>query len=336
MKQSKKRGIQLGLSLLVAAAIFYFLYRDVEKEAFVLALKETRLFWLFASVSIGIVGYLVRAWRWKLLIATRENFSITTAPIFWALMLGYLVNLLLPRAGELARCGAVNRVYPVPTGKLLGTVVLERTIDMAFMLLLVALALVSQGAVFSELLGMLVSFSSLNQFIEKYLVLGLVLGIGLLSMLYLAYRKVKNRQWMGKIRQFFRQFVSGLETVVQMKNQWAFWIASLCIWIIYFLMMYWIAFAMPATSSLSVGSILMVLVMGSIGMVAPVQGGIGTFHALVAFILLFYGISEEQGKIFALVVHASQMVTILLLGGMGLVYFLVVGKSNLRQEDHVN
>ncbi|WP_154856796.1 lysylphosphatidylglycerol synthase transmembrane domain-containing protein [Cyclobacterium xiamenense] len=336
MSKSLKRGFQVGLSLLVAVGILYFLYKDIEKDAIVTALKDTGLFWLTASVSIGIVGYLLRAWRWKLLIATNENFSITTAPVFWALMVGYLINLLIPRAGELARCGAVNRVYPVPTAKLLGTVVLERTIDMAFMLLLVTLALVSQGAIFSEIFEMLVSLPALNQFVQRYFILGLVLATGLVFLLYVAYRNLKNRQWMGKIRQISRQFVSGLETVVQMKNQSAFWAVSLLIWIIYFFMMYWIARAMPATSSLSAGSVLMVLVMGSIGMVAPVQGGIGTFHALVAFILLFYGIAEEQGKIFAMVVHASQMLTILVLGGIGLLYFLIMKKSNLQQKENVN
>lgn len=335
MNKKIKRGIQLILPLLIAVGIFYFLYKDVEKETILSALQETNLFWLGASLLIGLVGYILRAWRWKLLIATREAFSVKTTPVFWALMLGYLINLLVPRAGELARCGAVNRSYPIPTGKLIGTVVMERTIDMAFMLLMIMLAFFTQGAVFLDIFGTLVSVPAISLFVQRYFPLAMVIFIGMIVVLYLGYVRFKNHQLVGKIRQFLRQFVSGIETVYQMKNQWRFWIASVVIWLIYFLMMYWIALAMPATNSLSVGSVLMVLVMGSIGMVAPVQGGIGTFHAMVAFILLFYGISEEQGKIFAMVVHASQMLTILVLGGIGLLYFLPKKISNLNKERSV-
>ncbi len=317
----------------MAVGIFYFLYKDVEKETILSALRETNLFWLGASLFVGIIGYALRAWRWKLLISTKEAFSVNTVTVFWALMLGYLINLLVPRAGELARCGAVNRVYPIPTGKLIGTVVMERTIDLALMLLMVTLAFLLQGTVFLEIFGMLVSVPALSQFIQSYFALGMVVLGGLALALYLSYIKFKNHRLVGKIRQFLRQFVSGIETVYQMKNQWGFWIASLLIWLIYFLMMYWIALAMPATSSLSMGSVLMVLVMGSLGMVAPVQGGIGTFHAMVAFILLFYGISEEQGKIFAMVVHASQMLTILILGGIGMLYFLPKKKATLTLKE---
>src|SRR5690606_17644340 len=92
----------------------------------------------------------------------------------------------------------------------------------------------------------------------------------------------------------------------------------------YFIMMYWVAIAMPSTDSLSASSVLMVMVMGSIGMIAPVQGGIGTFHALVAYILLFYGLEEEEGKIFAVIIHSTQMLTVILLGIISLIVFLKI------------
>jgi uncharacterized membrane protein YbhN (UPF0104 family) len=160
----------------------------------------------------------------------------------------------------------------------------------------------------------LVSSETLVRFTQEY---GLFLIISLLlvaACLFVLVRIFHQSRWIRKIRQFIRQFVSGLTAISKVKNQGGFWLSSGIIWVIYYLMMYFLAQAMPSTASLEASSVLMVMVMGSIGMIAPVQGGIGTFHALVAFILLFYGIAEEQGKIFAMVVHASQMLTILLLG----------------------
>mgnify|MGYP006196890455 CR=1 FL=1 len=72
--------------------------------------------------------------------------------------------------------------------------------------------------------------------------------------------------------------------------------------------------AIPATASLSPSAVLMVMVMGSIGMVAPVQGGIGTFHALVAYILIQFGVSETDGKIFAAIIHGTQVILVMLVG----------------------
>lgn len=330
MNKKIKQGIQVTVSLLIAVFIFYYLYRDIDKDTILNSLRDTDLFLLAASVSVGILGYWLRAWRWKILIETGEKHPISTSNVFWALMFGYLINLLIPRAGELARCGAVNKSYPIKIGKLFGTVVLERTIDMVFMLLMVAIAFFLQGGIFLEIFGMLVSVPALTTFMNNYFSIGLVVLAGGVGLLYSIYRRYRQSGWVGKIRQFLRQFVSGLETIFQMKKQFGFWAVSVLIWIIYFLMMYWIAQAMPSTSSLSVPSVLMVLVMGSIGMVAPVQGGIGTFHAMVAFILLFYGITEEQGKIFAMIVHASQMLTIMALGGLSLLLLASKKESNLQ------
>lgn len=319
------------MSLLIAVFIFYFLYRDIDKDTLLRSLKDTDLILLTSSVLVGILGYWLRAWRWKILIETGEKIPVRTSTVFWALMFGYLMNLLIPRAGELARCGAVNRTYPIKIGKLFGTVVLERSIDMVFMFLMIALAFLLQGSIFLEIFGLLVSVPALTAFMNNYFSIGLVIlavGVGLV---YITFRQYRHSGWVGKVRQFLRQFVSGLETVFQMKKQLGFWAVTVFIWIIYFFMMYWIALAIPSTSSLSASSVLMVLVMGSIGMVAPVQGGIGTFHAMVAFILLFYGISEEQGKIFAMIVHASQMLTIMALGGLSLLFLANKKESNLQQ-----
>jgi hypothetical protein len=86
--------------------------------------------------------------------------------------------------------------------------------------------------------------------------------------------------------------------------------------------MYAVSMGIASTANLSPGEVLLVMVMGSIGMVAPVQGGIGTFHALVAFILIQLGIAEQDGKIFAAIIHGTQLILILIAGLISWVYML--------------
>lgn len=281
-------------------------------------LDETLFSWIILSVLISIIGYFFRAWRWKLLIQASEDKTISTLKAFWALMFGYLINLLVPRAGELARCAALKKTDQLDMGILLGTVVLERSVDLIFMLLMILLAFALESEHFVQLFTALVSPEAILKLTKDYGWALIIMLLFFVALLFILVKLFKENRGARKIRQFLRQFVSGFAAIRKLENKRGFWWASVVIWVIYYFMMYFVAIAMPSTAALGATSVLMVMVMGSIGMIAPVQGGIGTFHALVAFILLFYGIEEEQGKIFAMVVHASQMLTILIVGTVGM------------------
>src|SRR5690606_24631781 len=140
-------------------------------------------------------------------------------------------------------------------------------------------------------------------------------------------KKYRDRGMIKKIRHFLRDFLKGLLNVRKVQNRCGLWSSSVVIWVIYYLMMYFVALAIPSTDSLNPSSLLMVMVMGSIGMIAPVQGGIGTFHALVAFILTFYGLTSEEGKIFAVIIHSTQLLTVVILGVVSLVVFLKLSRK---------
>lgn len=312
------------LSLLVAVVIFWYLYKDIKLESLTEALRQASMFWIALSVIISIWGYWLRAWRWKLLIESDDDSQVKTPRVFWALMIGYLVNLLVPRAGEVARCGVLKKSDNLQMGKLLGTVILERTVDLLFLIGIIFLVFVAENSIFLALLDDLVSVEALMRALTDYLplLIGFVLAVGILG--YWGLRKFRDRGIVKKLRHFIQDFLKGLKSIGHLKNQWGFWSSSAMIWFIYFIMMYWVAQAMPSTDGLSASSVLMVMVMGSIGMIAPVQGGIGTFHALVAYILLFYGLGEEEGKIFAVIIHSTQMLTVIALGIISLVVFLKI------------
>lgn len=287
-------------------------------ESLKAALFQTSMFWLALSVAVSIWGYWVRAKRWKLLIDVSEN-HVPVTRVFWALMSGYLINMLVPRAGEVARCGILKKSDQVQMGNLLGTVLLERTIDLFFLIFTILLAFIMENEVFLSLIGKLVSLETLKSAAMEYLpiLVGAVLLTGIL--ISWIFKKYRDRGLIKKLRHFIRDFLKGLNSLKYVKNQKGFWVYSIVIWIIYFLMMYFVALAIPSTAGLSPASILMVMVMGSIGMIAPVQGGIGTFHALVAFILVIYGLSDEEGKIFAVIIHSTQVIIVMVLGVISLI-----------------
>lgn len=317
------------LSLIVAIWIFWFLYKDIKLESLIDALGQASFFWIGLSILISISGYWVRAWRWKLLIDADGQQQTRTSRTFWALMTGYLVNLLIPRAGEVARCGVLKKTDDLLMGKLLGTVILERTVDLLLLILIILLTFLAENRIFISLANDLISLETFINAAIDYLPLLLAAALLTLSAAIWLFRMYRDKGLIRKLRHFARDFVKGLMSVKRVRNQTGFWSSSIVIWIIYFLMMYFVALGIPTTAGLDASSVLMVMVMGSIGMIAPVQGGLGTFHALVAFILLYYGLSEEDGKIFAAIIHGTQMLTVIVLG---LISLFAVVKITPKEE----
>jgi len=323
-KKLVKQIIQVTVSLGIAIWIFWFLYKDIAFDSLLAQIKESNWAWIIFSLSISILGYLIRSWRWTLLIHAEQGKKVTTIRAYHALMVGYLVNMLLPRAGEVARCGVLTRTNGISFGYLFGTVILERIVDLFFLVAIIFLAFIVERELFLNLASQLVDIENLGQTLGSHL--PMILGVLILSAmaLWLILKRFKAHGFVNKLRNFLKEIVLGLKRVDQLSNPVGFWVSSIVLWTIYFLTMYTISLGIPSTANLSSGEILLVMVMGSIGMVAPVQGGIGTFHALVAFILIQLGIAEIDGKIFAAIIHGTQVILVLV---AGLISWIIVLKT---------
>ena len=248
-------------------------------------------------------------------------------------MVGYLANLAVPRMGEVSRCGILKKTDNVPMTISIGTVVAERIIDVLSLF-------------FCIFFGFVIEFERLNEFLSgfftakvdqlgKYLFdLYLLAGIAAVVLLavFLILRTfqddIKRNPLFLKIRTFLREMVSGLTSISRIDNKYGFWISTILIWVLYFLMSYVVLFSLESTSSLGLGAGIALLIMGGLGMSAPVQGGIGTFHALVTAALILYGIEEADGQLFAFLLHSSQFVMILVVGSISLVISMVIKNKN--------
>lgn len=314
MNSTLKKGIQIALSLGVAVWIFWFLYKDIDASSLWNQLQTSNWLWIGGSLVISWIGFWLRGWRWTLLISKEEGIPVDSTRSYHAVMIGYLANLLVPRAGEVARCGILTRTNGVSLGHLLGTVIIERSIDLLFLVGTIFLAFLLENQLFLDLSSGLVDLSSFGEKAANNLPLVLGGAVVFFLFFYFLFRRFRNHGVINKLQGFFRQIFSGVKSISQMHNPLGFWLTSVAIWVFYFLTMYFVSLAIESTANLTPGEVLLVMVMGSIGMVAPVQGGIGTFHALVAYILIQLGVSETDGKIFAAIIHGTQLVFMLILG----------------------
>jgi len=265
---------------------------------------------------LGVVSHFLRAWRWKLMLDASGT-KVWLWNSFFAVMIGYLANSIIPRLGEITRCGIMKRKNDVPIPYAIGTVITERFIDFVMLMIVTAITVFSQlnllGDFFDEQITGLKTFLSTNWWL--FIVLG-SLPIGLIW--FWKSSKMKQSSHLAKIQAMISQGIDGLRSVQRTKNQTGFWLSTLGIWFLYFAMLWIITLGSPETKGLGPLAGLSILVMGSLGMASPTPNGLGAFHFLVAGVLVLYGIPKDTGIIVATILHTSQFITILLWGSLSL------------------
>ncbi len=250
-------------------------------------------------------------------------------------MVGYLANLALPRLGEVTRCGSLSKAEKIPFNILLGTVIVERIIDViSLFICLVFTAIIEYDRLGSFLKDTILTpiMEKANQLVGSTLfIAAAVTGIIVLAAIVFYFiRKNKKSTEESKIVHLIKGLINGLRSIGQLEKPWAFLFHSVLIWTMYFFMAYLCFFSLPFTSNLGWTAGMFVLVVGGLGMSAPVQGGIGAYHLLVSQGLMLFGLSQQDGLAFATLLHTSQMLVIIFFGGIS---FLLLFLSNKEKAN---
>ena len=331
MKQNTLKVLKFISFFLLGIFLFWWVYKDQDISRIKSILtNEVNYFWIFVSIIIGLLSHISRTIRWNLMIEPLGH-KPRTLNTFLAVMIGYLMNLALPRMGEISRCGVLARYEKIPFTKLVGTVVLERLIDVLMLLLLLVVVAITQ---FGQVLAFLNNNPEVQEKLGKILhspVLPVSLAL-LFALIWFSRHKIKASGAAKKVVSLFNQFAEGFQSIKDIKNKGAFIFHSFFIWALYYLMLYCVFFAFNFTSHLSPLAGLTVFVLGSFGMVAPVQGGIGAWHFMVIEGLALYGIDKADGKVFALLAHGSTTLMLIVFGLVSLLVLPFINERNGRKE----
>lgn len=309
-------AIKYTLFLAVGLGIIYHLFSTYYNANFLKDLKNLDVKWLTASVLCVAFANIFRALRWQLMITPLTNKKPNFLNVFNALMIGYLINLALPRAGELARCTWLAKKEEMDTANLIGSVIAERIFDLLILLLLVLLS----SFLYYDLLISFVQFDNYQLPKTKFLIgvtLSILCLIGVL--LFVSYAKFKQNAFVKKLYNIIEKLWAGITAVGKVENKFTFVLFTLLIWLLYIASSY-LAFKMLAqTELLTFADALLTVVAGSFGMVAPIQGGLGAFHFMVSKCLILLGVTSTPALVYATVLHASQTILVVILGATALV-----------------
>jgi uncharacterized protein (TIRG00374 family) len=316
----------------VGIILLWIAFRNVELKNLVAGLKEANYYWVLLSLFFGLLAYLSRARRWMLLIHPLGYYP-SFRHTFYALMSGYLANIALPRIGEITRCVALGKKEKIPVDQLIGTVVIERTIDFFSLLIIMVAVIITSGTLINEFLNESI-FKPLQEKVFNLLgVTWIIWSILLLIAVVTFILLIKYKHNLRKIRFFAKMFdlakgvINGLKTITNLKRKWEFIFLTLFIWLNYALMTWVVVFALASTSHLTFGNSIFILVIGGLAMSAPVQSGFGAFHYFVSRGLAFVeGVKLEDGLVYAILTHESQLLFVIIIGTIS--FFIMIGRHN--------
>ncbi len=321
--------IFLGLGIFLA----WWSLKDLNHEERVqirVALSHAR-YWLIIPVfTVLILSHLVRALRWKLLINS-IGFHPRTDNTFFAVMIGYLTNMAVPRLGEILKCTVLAKYEKVPADKLVGTIILERVIDALTLLLIFAITFAIQPNLYTDLINAF--FHSPHEHTQKrisgFLIAAILIGIIVIGiLLWMVIRKKTIDDVIVLFKQVVRSIWQGISAIEHLKKRGLFLVYTLALWCCYFFSTYLGFYAFRETQQYGVKETFALLSAGSIGVIVT-PGGIGAYALLIKKTMELYGLEEGIALAFGWILWLVQTFVILL---GGIFSFVAIPYLNKRKN----
>lgn len=311
--QRVRKFLKIGVPLVLAAGILWWMYRGIRWEELVDALSQKMSWtWMLLSLPFGILAQILRAVRWRQVLAPAgEKPRLSTC--VHAVFLSYASSLVVPRVGEVLRCGVLKRYEGTNFTCLVGTVVTERIIDTLLILVLSLLTFLTQIPVFLDFFQQTgVSMGGLlGQFSLAGWIVTAVCGLLALVCIVLVSRRFRI---LSRTTSVLSDLKNGLLSVREVENPLLFIVYSIGIWVSYFLHFYLTFFCFDFTAGLGLLAALVAFVVGTFAVLVPTPNGAGSWHFAVKTVLVLYGVGQTDAALFVLIVHTLQTLLVALLG----------------------
>jgi len=314
-----KKILNLILPLFLGVFLVYYAYNQFTAEQLTEMkgyFKGANYNYILLSSIFSLVGLASRAYRWKYglnYLGYTSNFLNN----LMAVSIGYLMNLTVPRSGEVSRAVVLQKYQKIPFDKSFGTIISERLIDLICLLIFVFIAFLLQYNQLKDFLVEKIPF-------EKLLtLLGILVVLGVVGIYLVFYSNLKPFVF---IRKKISGLVEGVLSIFKMPNRFGFLLHTAIIWTSYVLTFYFGTLALEETNGISLGVVMVSFVVGSLA-VTFTNGGFGAFPLMISEVLLLYGISATVGTTFGWILWTSQTAIIVIMGGLSFLLLPVFNKN---------
>lgn len=323
---SIKKGLKVFVFFAVGAIILYLLYqrqdaafradcaiKGIAKEDCSLLSKikddisNANYYWVILSASLFMITNIFRALRWRMMFRAL-GYEPRMINLIGTIMINYLANLGIPRSGEVIRAGILSEYEDIPIEKVLGTIFTDRIFDVIMLVVVIIMAMLFGGNDFLNYLNENINigqkFSGI--FSNPSVIIALI-SIAIISLIIVIKFKSKilSTKFGNKLQGLFIGFYDGVKSVGQVSSIPLFIFYTVGIWILYYMMVYYAFFAFEPTSHLGPVEGLVAFVFGSLGILIPTPGGMGSYHYLIGEALAMYGVNGADAFSFANILFFS-------------------------------
>lgn len=313
MKKTVNKLIHILLPLALGVFLVYYAFSKFTQEQIeemVVHFKGANYGYIIIASIFSVISLWARAHRWKYAL-NYMGYTSSTATNFMAINIGYLMNLTVPRSGEVSRALVLQKYQQIPFDKSFGSIVSERVVDLICLLLCVLTALILQYEVLEDFL---LRYVPVEQLLKVALLALLALAAVIAAFMFITWKPVLF------VKRKLKGLVEGVNSIFKMPAKSAFLFYTLLIWIGYIATFYFGTLALQETSGLTFPMIMSAFVAGSFA-VSFTNGGFGAFPLIVAELLALYHISSVAGTAFGWILWTTQTAILVVLGALS--FFLL-------------
>ena len=336
MKAKLINGIKIILPLAFGVFLIWLFYDALcedQKADLFLAFKKAKYGWVFLAMVLGFLSHLSRSWRWRYLLESMGH-KVKFWNAYHAVMIGYIINYVLPRAGEASRAGVLTQTEKVPFKKGFGSIIAERAIDVGMLGIIFAITMFMQFDMIEAFQTKINSFTAGDSGCgnsSMFTVLGNIVKYGILvgataGVLF----AILSKNFRLKLFDFLKGVWEGAISIFKTNKKLLFLLHTLIIWVLYVAMFIVVFFALDTTANLGIDAWLAGFIAGTIGLVI-VQGGIGVYPAFVGLIVTTYLNPDAPGILpdalaLGWLMWASQTIMMIVLGLIS----LLINSKNIK------
>ncbi len=307
----------------LAIGLLYWAYKGVSIHDIVGQILNTHWIWIVAALVIEYVSVIFRGIRWNQLLKPLGHKANTWNAIH-AVAFGYCMNDIVPRSGEVARCTLLFKSDKIPVSTLVGTVIVERVIDMVMFGLLLLWGILLLPSTLSSLMN---ETKSPGFSMELGIALIVLAVIGIVVLRYILKHTFKNK-FIEKFAEFIRGTWKAFLSVGKIEGKFKFIFLTVGIWGAWLLMTWFNLLAVPGCEHMGLNESVFLMICASLAMLAPTPGGLGAFHSITIIGFIVLGYADESnastsllGLTFATVSWSTRTLMEILSGFVG---FLIV------------
>lgn len=319
MNPAIKKALQIIIPFAFGGFLVWYSLSDIDLNKLFDDFKNANYWWIGLSLLFGTLSHISRAFRWSFMLEPM-GYKPKLANNILAVLVGYLVNYTIPRAGEASRALVLTNYENIPFEKSFGTIVAERMADLFMLLLIIIITLFFQFDFILDLLTKKEGDTS-NPWTTWILICATLISI---VIFFMYVRKATSGIGL-KIKNFVNGLMEGILSIFKMKKKWAFIFHTVFIWTMYVLMFWVVTFSIDGLS-VPFGAVLVGFIAGAFS-IAATPGGIGSYTVTVPAALVLFGVASGLSNSFAWIMWGSQTAMVIFFGGLSFLLLPIYNKA---------